>query len=89
MALYAFRRPVFVIDAYTRRIFSRLGLDNGKEGYEALRRMFERRLPGDVQLFNEYHALIVRLGKDVCRKRPRCGECCLAPVCPSAVNGAA
>ena len=85
IALYAFRRPVFVIDAYTRRTFSRLGLIEGDEKYETLRRMFEDALPSDTALFNEYHALIVHHGKHYCRKRsPLCGECPLAADCPSA-----
>ncbi|MEK7206582.1 MAG: endonuclease, partial [Pseudomonadota bacterium] len=81
--LYAFHRPVFVIDAYTRRIFQRLGLIAGKEDYESLRQLFENALDSDVQLFNEYHALIVIHGKDVCKKRPVCRNCCLAKHCPS------
>jgi endonuclease-3 related protein len=81
MLLYAFERPVFVIDAYTRRIFSRLGLVEENEGYEALRARFEEGLEPDVALFNEYHALIVQHGKEVCRKRPRCGDCELARDC--------
>ncbi|MFC1684517.1 endonuclease III domain-containing protein [Pseudomonadota bacterium] len=81
MLLYAFERPVFVIDAYTRRIFSRLGMIVGGESYEALRRGFEVALGPDVQLFNEYHALIVRHAKEACSKKPRCAECCLAGGC--------
>lgn len=81
--LYAFGRPVFVIDAYTRRLFARLGLIRGDEDYEMLRRHFERRLGPDPELFNEYHALIVAHGKNICRKRPACGKCCLAAQCPS------
>jgi endonuclease-3 related protein len=84
--LYAFRRPVFVIDAYTRRIFQRLRLIEGNEDYETLRRMFETTLDSDTQLFNEYHALIVAHGKDVCRKRPLCRDCCLAERCPSSMT---
>jgi endonuclease-3 related protein len=87
IVLYAFGRPVFVIDAYTRRIFARLGIIRGDEGYETLRHLFERTLGADASVFNEYHALIVRHGKDVCRARPRCAGCCLAGVCPSAKNG--
>jgi endonuclease-3 related protein len=82
--LYAFERPVFVIDAYTHRDFDRLGISKGGEDYETLRRLFERALKPDVALFNEYHALIVRHGKDVCKKKPLCSRCCLAPRCPSA-----
>lgn len=80
--LYAFHRPVFVIDAYTRRIFARLGLIRGDEDYEALRQLFESRLGADVPLFNEYHALIVAHGKDICRPRPRCADCALTTRCP-------
>lgn len=81
MLLYAFERPVFVIDAYTRRIFSRLGLLEEGMGYEELRARFEETLGPDVALFNEYHALIVQHGKDVCRTRPRCGGCSLVQGC--------
>ncbi len=84
MLLYAFERPVFVIDAYTRRLFSRLGLVDEKLGYEALRSFFETALPADVALFNEYHALIVRHAKEACRKRPLCEPCPLGPACPGA-----
>jgi endonuclease-3 related protein len=82
MLLYAFERPVFVVDAYTRRIFRRLGLLTGAEGYEAIRHGFERALGPDVALFNEYHALIVHHGKNICRTKPRCSECCLRESCP-------
>jgi endonuclease-3 related protein len=81
MLLYAFERPVFVVDAYTRRVFTRLGLLAGGEGYETVRRAFEAALGPDVALFNEYHALIVRHGKEVCRTRPRCEACCLRALC--------
>ncbi|MEN8132507.1 MAG: endonuclease III domain-containing protein [Pseudomonadota bacterium] len=81
--LYAFDRPVFVIDAYTRRLFSRLGLIEGDEPYEQLRRDFETTLQKDASLFNEYHALIVRHGKEVCRPNPSCGRCSLLGFCPS------
>jgi len=81
--LYAFGRPVFVVDAYTRRLFTRLGLLAGHEGYEAIRASFEHALGSDVPVLNEYHALIVRHAKDVCRARaPRCAACCLADCCP-------
>lgn len=86
IVLYAFRRPVFVIDAYTRRLFSRLGLVDGAESYETLRQGFESALGPDPALFNEYHALIVSHGKDICRPRPRCGTCCLAERCPGRVD---
>ena len=85
--LYAFHRPVFVIDAYTRRLFARLGLVQGDEGYETLRHLFESALVPSAPLYNAYHALIVRHGKDVCRKPPRCSSCCLAGGCPSRMAG--
>ncbi len=81
--LYAFGRAVFVIDAYTRRLFERLGLVEAGVSYEDVRGAFERALDADVDLFNEYHALIVVHGKDYCRPKPRCGVCCLARRCPS------
>ena len=62
--LYAFQRPVFVIDSYTRRLLGKLGLIQGAEDYEALRQMFESCLPPDHRLYNEYHALIVRHAKE-------------------------
>jgi endonuclease-3 related protein len=83
IVLYAFELPVFVIDAYTRRLFARLGVIRGDEGYETLRHLFENTLGPDVKLFNEYHALIVAHAKDVCRRQPRCPDCCLAGVCRS------
>ncbi|WP_126454724.1 endonuclease III domain-containing protein [Sulfuriflexus mobilis] len=80
--LYAFARKVFVIDAYTKRIFSRLGLSDPSAGYESLRAQFEKALSKEsVKTFNEYHALIVVHGKDVCKVKPRCEQCCLARVC--------
>lgn len=93
--LYAFDRPVFVVDAYTRRIFTRLGLlagggapDEGlsgkKMGYESIRQAFEQALGPDVALFKEYHALIVFQGKRVCRQRPLCGQCGLRGSCAAA-----
>ena len=83
--LYAFGRPVFVIDAYTRRFFGRLGLIEGKEPYEILRGRFEAALKTDTQLFNEYHALIVLHAKDTCRAQPRCGRCGFVRTCGAAV----
>jgi endonuclease-3 related protein len=80
--LYAFGRPVFVIDAYTRRLFGRLGLLDPKAPYEALRSAFEQALGPDTAVFNEYHALIVAQAKYVCAPRPRCTDCPLAVRCP-------
>jgi len=81
--LYAFERPVFVIDAYTRRLFARLQLFTGNESYDTLRMAIEFALGSDVALFNEYHALIVRHAREVCRPNPRCGRCVLLGHCPS------
>lgn len=82
--LYALNRPVFVIDAYTRRIFSRLGMVSGDEAYGVLATWFAADLPRELDLFQDYHAQIVALGNAICRPRPRCDECPLAAVCPSA-----
>lgn len=80
--LYAAGRPVFVVDAYTRRVFSRLGLVSDTVSYHDLQALFAEHLPPDVPLFNEYHALIVRHGKECCRKRdPTCGTCPLHAGC--------
>ena len=88
MLLYAFARPVFVIDAYTRRIFVRLGLISGAETYEQLRHGFESALGQDTGLYNEYHALIVHHAKQSCRNRPVCGSCVLRHLCPAAGSAA-
>ena len=79
--LYAAGKPVFVIDAYTRRIISRLGLSPSQDSYDAYQTLFMEHLPSDAQLFNEYHALLVGLGKNVCRRRPLCPQCCLNDIC--------
>lgn len=75
--LYAGNKPVFVIDAYTRRITGRLGLAPRGRAYAAYQTFFMDNLPPDARLYNEYHALLVRLAKEVCRTRPLCRECCL------------
>lgn len=79
--LYALRRPLFVVDAYARRLFSRLGLIGGDEPYDTLRVAVERALRGATQDLNEFHALIVRHGKDPCRTKPRCDACQLVKIC--------
>jgi endonuclease-3 related protein len=79
--LYAANKPVFVIDAYTRRIINRIGLAPDSSSYTAYQSLFMDNLPPDVALFNEYHALLVRLGKDVCHNRPLCPQCCLRNIC--------
>ena len=82
--LYALGLPVFVVDAYTRRAFGRLGLLRGEERYAEIQRLFVSCLPADANLYNEYHALIVQLGKHHCRPRPRCAGCPLNVICPTA-----
>ena len=79
--LYAFNRPVFVIDSYTRRLLKKLGLAGDGEDYETLRQMFEACLPRDHRLYNEYHALIVRHAKEKCAQDNQCQHCAVeAPI---------
>ncbi len=80
--LYAAEKPIFVIDAYTRRILSRLGISPARDDYESFQVLFMRNLPHDAGMFNEYHALLVRHGKYVCKRTPLCDRCCLVDMCP-------
>jgi len=81
IVLYAAGKAGFVIDAYTRRIVSRAGAAAGLS-YDGWKALFERSLPPDVKMYNEYHALLVRLGKDFCRKtRPLCASCPIENIC--------
>ena len=73
--LYALAKPTFVVDAYTFRILSRHGLIAEGCAYEELRQLFMEHLPAQVDLYQEYHALLVRLGKEWCRPQPRCAAC--------------
>ena len=73
--LYAFNRAVFVVDAYTARVAFRHGLIEPDSDYEQLRELFQSHLPSDTKLFNEYHALLVRVGKEFCKPQPRCAGC--------------
>ena len=75
-------RPVFVVDAYTRRVFHRLGVIDPDAPYHQIQETFHCGLPQSVSLYNEYHALIVRLAASTCRVRPVCGECPLDSLCP-------
>ncbi len=79
--LYAGNKPVFVIDAYTRRITGRLGLAPRCKDYKDYQKLFMENLPPDQAVYNEYHALLVRLGKETCRKKPLCRQCCLKTSC--------
>ena len=73
--LYAFDRNIFVVDAYTARIATRHGLIEQGADYEQLRELFQSNLPQDTKLFNEYHALLVRVGKNWCKPKARCAGC--------------
>ena len=73
--LYAFERPVFVVDAYTARIAFRHQLIEPEANYEQLRELFQSNLPEDTQLFNEYHALLVKVGKEFCKTKAKCSGC--------------
>ena len=78
--LYAAGKPVFVVDAYTKRIFSRHGLVTEGARYDDVQQLFMGSLPGDAGLFNEYHALLVMVGKRHCKKSaPQCTGCPLEP----------
>lgn len=81
--LYALDMPVFVIDAYTRRLFFRLGLAPEKGPYALYQALFQDHLPAEVLAFNEYHALIVVHAANVCKREPICQGCCLLEVCPT------
>ncbi len=78
--LYAANKPIFVIDAYTRRMAHRLGITD-LDKYEDLRKYFEEHLPNDLELYQEFHALIVELGKNFCKTKPNCSLCPLGKEC--------
>ncbi len=81
--LYAGEHAVFVVDAYTKRMLARHGLIGEKAGYEEIRALFEQNLPRDARVYNEYHALLVMVGKNWCRtKKPLCEACPLQPFLP-------
>ncbi|MBI3036027.1 endonuclease III domain-containing protein [Candidatus Woesearchaeota archaeon] len=77
--LYAAKKPVFVIDAYTKRIMGRIGYR--EQTYESLQELFMQKLQNSEKLFNECHALLVELGKNICKKSPLCEECPLSNHC--------
>lgn len=82
--LYALDKPVFVIDAYSIRVFQRLGMVDAAITYHALQDNFMRLLPADSDMYNEYHALIDYHAHHTCRKQPLCGQCCLLSLCEHA-----
>jgi len=73
--LYALDREVFVVDAYTARVAFRHGLIEPEADYEQLRELFQSHLPPEAKLFNEYHALLVRVGKEYCKPKAKCAGC--------------
>jgi len=79
--LYAYHVPVFVVDAYTKRIASRIGIINETDTYETVQRVFSEKLEKDYTIYNEAHALIVMHAKEHCRKKPVCTGCPLAGNC--------
>ncbi len=79
--LYAANKRFFVVDAYTRRIFSRLGMIGEDWDYEKVRLFFERSIPKDLEVYREFHGLIVRLAKENCKTKPLCGTCPLMDAC--------
>ncbi len=82
--LYAGNLPTFVVDTYTHRVLARHGWIDYNTDYHELKEHFESSLPADAALYNEYHALLVRAGKDYCRKTaPRCEECPLREMLPA------
>lgn len=81
--LYALDKPVFVIDAYTRRVLSRHKILNYNASYDEYQSLFHKTLDEDVHLFNEYHALFVRVGKEYCRPKPMCEQCPIRDFKPS------
>jgi endonuclease-3 related protein len=80
MLVYAFDKPIFVVDAYARRIFHRLGYDM-PASYDAFRKKVEAELPDDLTVYNEFHALLVEHAKETCKLKPRCEECPLLDIC--------
>lgn len=82
--LYAGGLPTFVVDTYTHRVLARHGWIGYDADYHEIKEHFESSLPADVSLFNEFHALLVRVGKDYCKRAaPNCDACPLAPMLPA------
>ncbi|MFH1332522.1 MAG: endonuclease, partial [archaeon] len=77
--LYAYNKPYFVIDAYTKRIFQRLGYK--EKTYQELQKLFTKNLPKDTKIYKEYHALLVELGKNYCKNKPECNKCVIRKIC--------
>ncbi len=73
--LYALEKPAFVIDAYTKRVLERHNIVSKKATYHEMQELFHKNLSMDTQMFNEFHALFVKVGKDHCRPKPKCEGC--------------
>jgi endonuclease-3 related protein len=82
--LYGLKKPIFVVDAYTKRVFLRHEMISESASYGEIQRLFMNHLPHNKRLFNEYHALLVHLGKTLCKKVPRCDICPLKGIEPTA-----
>ena len=80
--LYALKKPVLVVDTYTQRVFARHGWVSYETDYHQLQETLASELPEEVQIYNELHALLVQVGKDFCRKTPRCDDCPLQEMLP-------
>jgi len=78
--LYALEKPIFVVDAYTKRLVQRLGLTKDLS-YESVQKLFETNLPKDYRMYKEYHALIVEHAKRFCTKKPKCNKCTIRRLC--------
>ncbi len=87
--LYAAAKPTFVVDRYTHRIFTRLGIWAGRYDYEGIKKLVETQIPPDVEVYKEFHALIDEHAKRICRKKPFCGACPLRDVCPYVASAGA
>jgi endonuclease-3 related protein len=85
IVLYAFEKPSFVIDAYTKRIFSRIGLCDADVDYHSLQKMFMDSIKKDVEMYKEYHALLVEHAKRHCRTKPECGGCPVSRMCEKGI----
>ncbi|MBD3184505.1 endonuclease [Candidatus Poribacteria bacterium] len=85
--LYAFNRLIFVVDAYTRRLFNRLGYSwMGEVSYKEIQNFFMWEIPSDVNIYNEYHALIVVHCKNFCKKKPLCSDCRISSICTFSIQ---
>ena len=84
--LYSFDRLVFVVDAYTNRILSRMGIIKAKCSYDSLQELFMKNIPKDLKIYQDFHAQIVMLCKEYCRKTPKCTLCIFTSTCPKIVQ---